>query len=76
MIKIANDKLLHLSVGLIVYSGISIFSLDYALLVVLILGIGKEIYDYYDYGGFDRADMVWTVSAPLALYITETIKGY
>ena len=61
-----KDKILHFIAGIIVslgatfiYYGITQSVNTFAGLSAGILaGIGKELYDEYDYGGFDKYDMV------------------
>ncbi len=55
-----KDKLLHIAAGAL--TGLSAFLIGwYALLVVLAVGVAKEVYDEKKYGGFDRADILATI---------------
>lgn len=54
------DKKLHLLAGLAIAI---IFGWQYPLIGLLagiIAGIAKEVYDYLDYGLFDKKDMLFT----------------
>ena len=61
----AQDKKLHLLAGL----GISIiFGWHNPLIGIgagFVAGIAKEVYDYLDYGGFDKLDMLYTWAGSL-----------
>lgn len=55
-----QDKKLHLICGLAIAI---VFGWQYPLIGLLagvIAGIGKEVYDYFDYGLFDKKDMLFT----------------
>lgn len=71
-ITLPVDKANHAMHGLIVYSFIAIYSPFIAILVVLVLGIGKEVLDKYIGGTVDIRDIVATALAPVILYL---IKG-
>ena len=71
--QIANDKLMHLSVGMLIYGTLSIFNVDLAIIMVVVAAVGKEIRDEIVYRGFDRADMLWTMLAPICLYSLELL---
>lgn len=66
--KIPYDKKLHFAAGFIVtvVVGISLFWFAVNSFVMIgigtgfLAGIAKEIYDEYDYGGFDWKDMIAT----------------
>ena len=61
----AQDKKLHLLAGL----GIAIiFGLQYPLIGLgagIIAGVAKEVYDYLDYGLYDKQDMFATWAGSL-----------
>lgn len=66
----AKDKVLHASYGTAIGAG-SVTALNMmnyegdrpltASIVVVAAGLGKELYDEYDYGGFDYLDLLATV---------------
>lgn len=55
-----HDKKLHLICGCIISLLIGLHNPIYGLLVGMIAGIAKELYDYLDYGLFDKYDMLAT----------------
>lgn len=52
------DKILHFGVCLLLTLVIGYFSLPLAFLAVLVTGVGKEVYDYLDYGLFSIGDLI------------------
>ena len=70
---VSNDKILHLTIGYFFYSSciVSSFLFDfnkkYCLASTFILGIGKEVYDYYHpkTHSVEAADVLATVSTPI-----------
>ena len=57
-----QDKVLHIAVGFLVGIGLSFLYVDYiALIVGATIAVGKEYYDYKDYGKFDFFDMFVTL---------------
>ncbi len=44
---LAQDKLLHFIVGVLVYAIFHFISIDIALLAVFSAGLGKEVYDFF-----------------------------
>lgn len=59
--KIPKDKLLHFIVGVIIYQSTFWFIGYYALLLVVLCAIGKEIYDHYFGGTVDKYDALFTI---------------
>ena len=55
-----KDKLYHFIAGLILSLIGGHFNPLYGLILGISAGIGKEVYDYYDYGLFDKKDMLFT----------------
>lgn len=49
---------LHLLVGIIV---LILFNKNYHFQINIILAVGKELYDYWDYGKFDIWDIFFTI---------------
>lgn len=68
MCSIEKDKLLHSFYGTLLFS-ISLiwFSSFFALSIVIVCALVKEIYDEYTYGGFDWKDIIFTIMIPLIL---------
>lgn len=74
LLSIDKDKLLHSFYGTLIYALVSVFSAYIALCVVLLVAVGKEVYDYKDYGKFDIVDLVYTITIPCFLTIVEIVK--
>ena len=70
--KIPKDKLLHFVVGSLVYASTSWLLGYYALIAVLVVAVGKEMYDFVYGGTVDK----WDVVATMAGGITVLIGGY
>ena len=73
--KIADDKKLHFLAGVIICVLVALIfkSPMYGLIASVIAGIGKEIYDYYDYGKFDFADALATFVGGICGYIVGVL---
>lgn len=59
--KIDKYKLLHFVAGVFIYQSTVWFAGYYALLIVLIAAIGKEIYDHFCNGAVDAYDIIATI---------------
>ena len=59
--KIKKDKLLHFVAGSLIYASTSWFLGYYAFGLVVIVAVGKEVYDNYYNGTVDVWDAVSTV---------------
>ena len=59
--KIEKDKLLHFVAGSLVYASTAWFLGYYALVLVVVVAVGKEVYDHYYNGTVDVYDAVATV---------------
>jgi len=59
--RLAYDKKLHFGAGLLIaiLAGL-LFNSLYGLALAIVAGIGKEIYDYFDYGKPDVTDAIAT----------------
>ena len=69
-ITMEHDKANHAFHGLFTYSMVSLYSPLLAIIIVAILGIGKEVYDYYiPNHTSDYMDAVYTVVPSLVVYI-------
>ena len=44
-----------------------------ALVVVILFGVAKEVYDYKSYGLFDYKDMIATISGGIILLLTQLL---
>lgn len=70
-----TDKILHLLFGFIIAWRLIDINIHWiiALVVVILFGVAKEVYDYKSYGLFDWRDLVATISGGIILLLT-TIK--
>ena len=69
--NMSHDKLLHSFYGTLIYICVSFVDSSFALLVVALIAVVKEVYDRVDYGRFDWKDIVATVFIPIILYVKE-----
>ena len=70
--SIPTDKLLHFIMGLLFVALIATIFPNIApcaFLASIIVGFGKEVYDFIDYGKFDFADFYFTVFGGLIIQI-------
>ena len=70
----AYDKKLHLASGLAIVFVFGIYNPWVGLGCGMAAGVAQEIYDYFDYGLFDKKDMLFTwlgatIGAGLALLL-------
>ena len=59
--KVEKDKLLHFVAGAIVYAAASWLVGYYAIALVVVVAVGKEVYDHYYGGTVDAYDAIATV---------------
>ena len=71
---IPNDKLLHSFYGTILYVIVSCIDSLWALIIVIITAVLKELYDEVKYGGFDYKDIIATIAIPIIIYLKELEK--
>lgn len=73
--NIPYDKKLHFLAGVIVCILVSLIFKNpmYGLIASVIAGIGKEIWDYYDYGKPDFMDCLATWVGGIAGYIVGVL---
>ena len=55
-----NDKKLHLLCGFAISIVAGSYTPATGLICGMVAGVAKEVYDEYDYGGFDYVDMLVT----------------
>ena len=67
--KIAKDKLLHFVAGVLVYALTAWILGVYALIAVVIVAIGKEVYDSHYGGTVDVYDALATMAGGLVVAI-------
>lgn len=60
--SIPADKLLHFVAGMLIAGAIGIIPCfaNYALIVAVVAGVAKEVYDEFSYGGWDSLDLLYT----------------
>lgn len=70
-----NDKILHALIGFIIAWRLIDVNVHWiiALIIVIIFGAAKEIYDYKSYGLFDYKDMIATISGGIILLLTQLL---
>lgn len=56
----AEDKKLHMLCGLLISLLVGSYNPIYRLYAGVTAGVAKEVYDYLDYGLFDKYDMFYT----------------
>lgn len=67
---IEYDKALHFMVGVLIYAFTHFIDEQFALLLVILAGVGKEIYDHYSQKGTPEImDIIFTVAGGLTGYI-------
>ncbi len=68
-----TDKILHLLFGFIIAWRLIDINAHWiiALVVVILFGVAKEVYDYKSYGLFDWRDLVATISGAIILILTD-----
>lgn len=72
MINIPHDKLLHYVAGTIIYALCSLFIGLYAIVIVLVIAIGKEVYDYVSKKGTpEYMDIIATVLGGLVVMLSN-----
>ena len=59
--SIPTDKLLHLLVGCAIAAAMHPFGILPAFIALAVVGIGKEVYDYFNHGTVDVYDFMATV---------------
>lgn len=71
---IEYDKALHFMVGFFIFIISSLFLSDLLSVgIVFIFALGKEIRDQITYGGFDFKDLLFTMVAPLILFMLNLL---
>ena len=69
---IPNDKANHFIYGFVIFVLSNLVLNEWiSLAVVCLFAFGKEIYDEYEYGGFDIYDAIWTIAPALILTIKQ-----
>lgn len=67
--SIAKDKLLHFFVGSVLFNvSLTIFSLPISIILLIVIGVGKEVYDIRMDRKEEYLDIVFTL-LPVLLYL-------
>lgn len=73
--NIKNDKLKHIIAGLLIYSLVGVFNINFAIILVLLIAFLKEAYDYLsEKGTVELSDFNYTIFLPVVIYAIE--KNY
>jgi hypothetical protein len=69
------DKILHALIGFIIAWRLIDVNVHWiiTLIIVIIFGVAKEVYDYKSYGLFDYKDMIATISGGIILLLTQLL---
>lgn len=67
--KIPKDKLLHFVAGVLIYSASAWLIGYWAIGLVVIAGVGKEVYDYYYGGTEDVYDALVTIAGGVVVLV-------
>ena len=65
----AIDKLYHFIAGFLISLIGGYFNPLCGLFLGISAGVAKEVYDYYDYGLFDKKDMLFTWLGSIVAYL-------
>ena len=69
---IPHDKANHFIYGFVIFVLLNIFLLPWiAFGITFLFAIGKEVYDQFDYGGFDWKDILATIAPALILTLKK-----
>lgn len=73
-LTIPQDKANHFIYGFTMFILLNLFLNAFiALGIVFIIALSKEIYDEYDYGGYDWQDLLATIIPASILILKESI---
>jgi len=72
---IHTDKILHFLTGFFIATLLQ-FANGWVILIALLAGLGKELYDQNKGGEFDKADLACTVSGGFVAYILVLIYSW
>lgn len=72
--QLPQDKVNHFIYGFMIFV-VSSFFVNYytAFAIVVVIAFSKELYDEFDYGGFDVVDFIYTIIPALILIIKQLI---
>jgi len=75
--SIEDDKRKHLVISTAIGAGSSFIFDDYrySLATCFSIGLAKEFYDQYDYGGFSKEDLMYdAIGCAIGVFSTEHVK--
>ena len=75
MMNIPLDKLLHVLVGISVVAVTYPFGLWFAIVSVILIGVGKEYWDSLGYGTTDTLDALATILGGIGLIAWYSVIG-
>ncbi|BAV80936.1 hypothetical protein [Vibrio phage RYC] len=78
-IALEEDKQKHIAVSTVISSGVQYTYDDWKLSMAscMAVGLGKELYDEYDYGGFDEKDLVADLAGcTLGTFVTKGLTSW
>lgn len=75
--SIPADKIAHAYIGMLLFTALSMINFYIGLIVLVIVAVGKEVYDYYyqDKHTCDVYDAIATILGALPIIVIEIIKG-
>lgn len=66
---IPADKANHAFYGLLTYVLVALYDPFISIVLITSIAVFKEIFDQYKYKGADGKDFLYTVAAPLLMYV-------
>ena len=66
LLQFGTDKFMHFVGGLVM-------GITSSWIVVGVVGIGKELYDYQSYGNFSKADAIVTIGGGVFAYVAKIV---
>ena len=75
LINLPRDKANHAFYGMVIYSLLALYDAQIAIIVTVVVGIGKEVYDYIyrDKHSPEVLDAVAVIAVPLVLFVIGLI---
>ena len=67
LLQFGTDKFMHFVVGGLV------MGITSSWIVVGVVGMGKEVYDYISYGNFSKADAIVTICGGVFAYVAKIV---
>ena len=67
LLQFGTDKFMHFVVGGMV------MGITSSWIVLSVVGIGKEVYDYISHGNFSKADAIVTIGGGVFAYVAKIV---